>query len=248
MAEFLGRYTEAVEKLESNVSRENLLSALVLRDVIENWLRRGQVLELGSVTAILQTDTRLRALAQRAYKLRKDLVEWRRCLRPSQDTWWWFLDRILPGSIKWAERAVLYLSFGFSVLSLGVAIELARRYGGDGIGLGSLLPIAVTLLGSISLGGIVSPSFRDRLTALLEGAGCGLRWRPFAYLVILVPVILIGGLWFARSRLSAYYNHQGVSELAGMRGPRTQLSQARSYLERAVRFDPTNSVAHYNLG
>jgi len=200
------------------------------------------------VTGIVQTDERLRELDLRAYKFRKDLVEWRRSLRPSQDAWWWFLDRILPGPIKWAERAVLYLSFGFSVLSLGVAIELARRYGGDGIGLGSLLPIAVTLLGSISLGGIVSPSFRDRLTALLEGAGCGLRWRPLAYLAILIPVILIGGLWFARSRISAYYNHQGVSELAGRRSPRTQLSQARSYLERAVRFDPRNSVAHYNLG
>jgi Tfp pilus assembly protein PilF len=39
-----------------------------------------------------------------------------------------------------------------------------------------------------------------------------------------------------------------VSSLAGPRGPRTQLSEARNYLERAVRFDPTNSVAHYNLG
>ncbi|HEX7680872.1 MAG TPA: tetratricopeptide repeat protein [Thermoanaerobaculia bacterium] len=248
VAAFLDRYTEAVAKLNTDFSRENLFSTLGLRDLIENCLRRGQVQELESVTGIVQTDARLRALARGSYKLRKDLVEWRGSLRPSQDSWWWFLDRVLPGPVKWAERAVLYLSFGFSVLSLGVAIELARRYGGDGIGPGSLLPIAVTLLGSISLGGIVSPSFRDRLTAWLEGAGHGLRWRPLAYLAILIPVILIGGLWFARSRISAYYNHRGVSELSGQRGPRTQLSLARSHLERAVRFDPTNSVAHYNLG
>lgn len=243
-------YAGAVGQLKNDFCTRHLLNSLILRDALENLLRQSEIRDPLFVNKILRVDEGLCALAPRAYCLRKEIVELRRGLRPSQDAWWWYLDRILPARLKWFERVVLFLSLALFPLSLGFAIELARRYGGDGggVGLESLLPIVATILASFSVGSVVSLSFRDRLTALLEMVGCGLRWRPLVSCLILALLSTIFGLWAASPRISAFYNDQGVSKLDGQRGPHIQLSEARSVLERAVRFDPTNSVAHYNLG
>src|SRR5207253_2758241 len=119
-----------------------------------------------------------------------------------------------------------------------LALELARRYGSSGLGWESLLPIAATLLGSLSLSRMLSVSSRDRLTSLLEANGWSIRWRPFAACIVLALFGVIAALWLAQPTISTYFNRRGVSHFTRERGPQKQLSEARVDFERAVRFDP----------
>ncbi len=247
LVDVLLRYNNSVANLVTNFTPPTLLDALLLRDAIEQAAPSGNV-DSRCVNDILKTDKTLRSLPQRTfYRARKSLIEWRQSLTPPPDAWWWFLDRALPAPMKRLEGIALVSSVVLFPFSLGVAIELARLYGTDSIGILSLLPIAATFLGSFSLGGVLSLSFRDRWTEVLEEIGFGPRLRVTVTCLLFILLSLIVVLWFARPWFSKRYNDTGVSALVTQR-PRTQLSSAQMNLERAVRFDPTNPVAHYNLG
>lgn len=244
----LGRYAAGVSALTSDFSLKNLIDCLHLRDAIETCLRQDAPVNEQRVSEIIRTDKQLQSLGPRAYDLRRDLVGVRRCVRPRPDAWWWFLDHCLGKGLGWVERISLTASLILFPLSLGLALELARRYGSNGVGWESLLPIAVTLLGSLSVGGLMSIGVRDRVTSLLETNGWSIRWRPLAVCLVFTLMGLIVVLWRTQSTMSAYFNHRGISHLTQPRGPQKQLSEARIDFERAVRFDSTNAVAHYNLG
>lgn len=246
-ADLSNRYRNAIETLFRNFTTAALLDTLLSRDALEQAVLSGHV-DKRRVDDVVESDRKLRCLPRRTlHGVRKDFVEWRQSLTPALDAWWWFLDRALPAPLERLEGIVLVLSVVLFPFSLGVAIELARLYGNDSSGFVSLLPIAATFLGSFSLGGVLSLSFRDRWTALLEGIGFGPRSRIVVTCLIAFLLGIIVALWFARPWLSRHYNDVGVSALAAQR-PLIQLSAAQMNLERAVRFDPTNAVAHYNLG
>lgn len=246
LIDILMRYQKSVEGLATAFTTNALLDVLLLRDAIERTLA-GNV-DNRYVTEILKTDKALGSLPRHIFhRVRKSLIEWRRSLMPPANAWWWFLDRALSPRLERIEATVLVSSVVLFPFSLGVAIELARLYGSDSSGVVSLLPIAATFLGSFSLGGVLSLSFRNGWTGVLEEIGFGprLRFAITCFMFALLSVIV--ALWFTRPRFSKYYNDVGVSSLVTQR-PRTQLSSAQTNLERAVRFDPTNPVAHYNLG
>lgn len=225
-----------------------LLDVLLLRDAIEEVLT-GRIEERRLVDDVLRADEKLRRLPQRAFHdVRQTLAEWRQSLAPAPEAWWWFLDRVLPAPWERIERVLLLVSVVMFPFSLGVAIELARLYGGEDLGFASLLPITATFLGSLSLGGVLSLSFHDRWALFLEVLGLGARWRVAGTCVVFALLAAIVALWFARPRISRHYSAQGVSMHLTARGPKTQLSSAQVNLERAVRFDPNNIHAHYNLG
>jgi tetratricopeptide (TPR) repeat protein len=246
--ELLRRYEESVEKLQADVTASALLDVLLIRDAIEQAVTAGSADDRRCVDEILKSDNALRNLPRHAvYGVRASLIEWRQSLTPSADAWWWYLDRALPPRLERIERILLVLSVVLFPFSLGVAIELARLYGVDSGGFVTLLPIAATFLGSFSIGGVLSLNFRDRWTELLEEIGFGPRLRVSVTFLIFVLLSLIVGSWFARPWLSRHYNDAGVAERVKQR-PLTQLSSAQMDLERAVRFNPQNAVAHYNLG
>lgn len=245
--DILLRYRDSIKKLVKEFTAPALLDGLLLRDAIERTLRAGRV-DNRSISDLVDADETLRSLpTYRFHQVRRSLIEWRRSLTPPADSWWWFLDRALPAKAERFEGLALIFSVMLFPFSLGVAIELARLYGTDNIGVVSLLPIAATFLGSFSLGGVLSLSFRNRWTAVLEEIGFGPRLRVVLTCCLCALLILIVALWFARPWFSRHYNDAGVSALVTQR-PQTQLSTAQTNLERAVRFDPTNPVAHYNLG
>lgn|GEM_PF-2751912 len=243
----LQRYETAVAKVAGGCTAENLLDALLLRDSIELGVSSSALEERRYVDRILAADTALRSLPRREFRrLRRSFIGWRQSLTPSSDAWWWSLDRTLPPSWQHAEFLLLLVSVALFPFSLGAGGELARLYSAERGGFFSLLPIAATFLGSFSIGGVLSLSFRDRWTSILELAGLGPRSRVVATSLVFMLLAAIVGLWFARPMLSHYFNDAGVSALAER--PARQLSVAQLNLERAVRFDPTNRIAHYNLG
>jgi tetratricopeptide (TPR) repeat protein len=245
----LSRLELAVATLEGELSHHHLLATLLLRDAIEHELREGQVREPQLAHRILAVDERLRALAAASYRYRKQLVRWRRDLRPSHDGWWWWLDRTLSTRLAVAETVILVGALLLFPFGLQTAIDFARLYGSDDTGLQSFLLLLATLLGSLSLGSIMSLRFRDHLTTFIERVGGGVHWRPFAALaLILIPLIGIIAIRMAYPAISKRFNERGMDRLAGQEGSPIQQARARGDFERAVRFDPTNAQAHYNLG
>ena len=247
LSTLLPSYDAALDALALNFSVHGLRDVLFRRDAIEELLI-GKIEERRLVDDGLRADEKLRRLPQHElHEIRKTLAVWRQSLTPAPGAWWWFLDRALPARWERVERVLLLFSVVLFPFSLGVAIELARLLGDD-IGFASLFPITATFLGSLSLGGVLSLSFRDRWALFLEELGLSARWRVLGTCVVCALLTAIVACWFARPRISRHYNARGVSMHLTARGPQTQLSSAQLDLERAVRFDPSNIHAHYNLG
>jgi Flp pilus assembly protein TadD len=246
----LEKYRLALAQLTAGgreLELRKILTCLLTRDAVERNLR--EVLSRGGAEAaeeLVSLDVQLRALAPRLSDSAAAIADWRRSLKPPGEAWWWSPHAVLSSRVAKIETAMELLTLTLLPVSLALAIDLAGRFGSEGGSLwGALAIILPTALGSLR---IVASGFRERMAAFLTEAGLEVRrWRPAFSAVILVGLLVICLLWFARPAVSRYFNDRGVAHLADAEQPLADLAVARVHLERAVRFDPANPVAHYNL-
>jgi tetratricopeptide (TPR) repeat protein len=236
--EAVSRYVQAVHQAEKQASADLFLACLLARDAVERLL--ADLDDPAIVTEVAKADEALRRLRPRLSR-QPQLTVWRRMLKPGHQAWWWFPD--------WTERAIYLLALFSVPFSLAVAIDFARKVGGEGIGIESALPIATTALGSVSLGSLLSRGFRDRLTSGLDRQ----RWPRGTRLVISVTILALlvatALTWRLYPAMSRHYEKLGARALGTAASKASgQLDLGRIYLERAIRFDPTNTRAHYELG
>jgi Tfp pilus assembly protein PilF len=228
-------------------ARDSALSSLLARDAVEQNL--SDVIGQGGVAAaehLVGLDARLQNLAPKLAVLHRAINGWRGSLTIPTEAWWWSLHEELPTEVTRTERIMTLLTIPLFFISTAFGIDLANRFGIDG---GQLIAtLYTTLLGSISIGSLFSADFRKRLALLLSATGVRRKNLRLTLLLLIVTGLLaVWGLWFWRPAISRYYNNKGTEALGGAERQKPQLAAARRYLERAVRLDPLNALAHYNL-
>src|SRR5258708_30592251 len=158
VAHAASRYARAVHQAAKTGELEHLLASLLVRDEVERNLE--DLDHPDTVKQVAETDQLLRSLTRRlAYQ--KDLAACRRVPRPAEQAWWWFPQRqggsIVAGLVDPASLVLV-------PFSLGVAIDFAHKFGGEGGGFQRALPIAATALASVSVPAPLSPGLPDALT------------------------------------------------------------------------------------
>jgi hypothetical protein len=240
----VSRYLRSVEQAAKDDGKDGLLGCLLARDAVEAV--QGAIVDPGTALQVMAADLKLQRLRPRLARLGEELVLLRRLRRPAEEAWWWFPER---SRSLGAERGLSVAALLLVPFSLGVALDAARRYGVEGIGVESALPIAAAVLGSVSLSGVLSGGVRGGLTRWLDAVDWGRGPRLAISGAIFLLLLAICCTFRLYPRLSRHYEALGHRELEPQtRGGHPQLDLGRIHLERAVRFDPTNQVAHFELG
>jgi tetratricopeptide (TPR) repeat protein len=244
VSRYLRSVREAGEEAGEGDRDQLLLGCLLARDAVEAVQRA--IVDPQTALQVMAADLELQRLRPRLSRLGEQLVLLRRLRRPADEAWWWFPER--SQSLA-AERGLSVASLLLVPFSLGVALDAARRYGVEGIGVESALPIAAAALGSVSLSGVLSGGAGRGLTRWLDAAGWGRGCRLAISATTFLLLLAIFCSFLLYPRLSRHYEALAHRELEPQaRDGHPQLDLGRIYLERAVRFDPTNQVAHFQLG
>lgn len=234
---------ESLQKSEEPWTEDQLLTCLVARDRIACLLKDSKLDDIQVIQQILVADNTFRELAPRMTKV-KVFPRWRQSLNPSMDAWWWFPT----SSGRWDRWDWLFsgLTLVFIALTLSFVTDIATRFYQEGLDLlGALTIVFPTLLASLSVGGVLSSTIQKGISLGLERLRIHPRYRHEVLFGLTVIVwLLVFGLWSNLPVISRYYNDKGVSNLLDKR----QLASARRDFERAIKLDPANAVAHYNLG
>ncbi len=231
------RYSDAVATLnEVNgpLPAALVLACLRLRDAVGLWLEGDTPPD--AVERIAGADRALRALEPRL-KVLPEINAWREVLAPAADAWWWFPEQHQDG--MWNV-----FSLFFSAVTVTLVLEIAGRFGpGDLDLLGGVLVVLPTLLAALSAGGALSRTVGARLDAWLGMFVPGHCRRAASAGLAAVVCVLAVSAWLALPWFSGLYNDRGVAALESKR-----LAVAEVHLRRALRLDPGNARAHYNLG
>lgn len=238
-------YPRAVERLteaETLWAPSDVLHCLLLRDAVAHRYGRGELTDGSEAKAVLQADAALRALGPRLAGI-AEIAAWRERFSPPSSSWWWH-----PRSSETTQRLEALssiLPLAFAATGVAFVIDLARRFGfGTGDVLGELLVVFSLLVAALTGSSAFSPSPRRYLGMLYDLVGVRKSWRVRVTLVgaAVFCCVAVGG-WYSRPALSRWYSDRAVRALqAG------QLAEAQATLQRAVRLEPGNAIAHHNLG
>jgi tetratricopeptide (TPR) repeat protein len=246
--EVITRYCQMVEALQHTQEpwpEEQLLTCLVSRDTISHSLKAGELDDLALMRQLFVADQALRPLIPRLATIAV-IPHWRESLKPPADAWWWFPPEV-PAA-RWWNR-LDWLCNGLTLLVIAVTLsfvaDIATRFYLEGFDLVGALTIALpTLLASLSAGGIFSATIREGLNRAMQNLHFPPRYRDETrFGMALVVWLVVVGVWLNLPLISRAYNDHAVAHRA-----QGHLADARTDLERAIKLDPRNAVAHYNLG
>lgn len=237
----LERYRQAVADLAvvpGNLPVSQAVETLCLREAVERRVRSDELpLDFDSFSRLVQADAALRRLAPRLAAL-EELPTWRKAFAPAEEAWWWFPDQ--GGAGHWKSLSLL-----FGCLSVTFVIEIISRFGTGNIDLfGGAFVVLTTVLTALSAGGVLSKTLEASSRAGLSAWGVPVHRHPAVLTCIAAATLLIALVtWLSLPRISIFYNNRGAAALK-LDHP----ADAEAYLRRALRLDPNNVQAHYNLG
>jgi tetratricopeptide (TPR) repeat protein len=242
------RYCQTVEALQHTQepwTEEQLLICLSTRDAISRGLKAGELDDVGLIHQLFVADRALRALTRRLAEV-EVIPCWRDSLQPSADAWWWF-PPATPSTHWWNRLDWLFNSLTLVLLAitLSFVVDIATRFYHSGFDLvGALTIVLPTLLASLSAGGLFSSTLQEGMNRIMQRLSIHASYQHEARLGIAVVVwLLVLGVWIKLPLIARAYNDHGEANRA-----QGQLDKARTDLERAIKLDPENMVAHYNLG
>ena len=244
----LEQYHNGLTTLENSVpnfSNQAILEVLAARDVIHRTLSdENQTIPTGEqLNRLLEIDSRLEELAQPIAQV-VHMADWRKRLSPPPEAWWWILDKRL--SPHWASRLDWLwaaLTVTFLTISLGLTVDIARRFlsGGPDVysALAAIFPAVISLFAA---GGALTKAGQTALDKSLKRLPDFIR-EGARLMVALVVLIVVGLFWFQLPRIAIIYNNTGVRTFV-----RGDLTTAQYNYLRAINLDPDYHEAHYNLG
>jgi TPR repeat/Tetratricopeptide repeat len=244
----ISRYCQTVEALQHMQgpwSEEQLLTCLLSRDSISHQLKAGELDDIALIGRLFVTDQALRAMSPRMADVAV-IPRWRDSLQPPAAAWWWF-PPTAPSTGWWDRLDWLFngLTLVLLAVTLSFVADIATRFYHGGFDLvGALTIVLPTLLASLSAGGLFSSTLQEGMNRILQRLRIHARYKDevrFAIAVVMWLAVL--GMWINLPRIASAYSNRG--EAYRVHG---QLAKARRDLERAIKLDPGNAVAHYNLG
>ena len=168
--------------------------------------------------------------------------EWRQSIRPKVTSWWWCLDE-LDGDSSGLSPVCIAVAGAFLVTALALMTDVTVRLLSGGV---DLLGLTGTMAQSFIVflaGGVLTSSGRQWLSRIL-------RWRRVArksrasWTISWSAALLLLAIvsWLSLKQVSRSYSNEGAR--MQIRG---DLSGAIDSYTRALRANPNNGSAHYNL-
>jgi len=244
------RYEKAIAAIEmagKDLSVELVLDVLTARNAVQAALEDKSQPNPGRlIRAVKELDARLKTQTNYINQVTK-LAEWQAILNPPQKEWWWLLDPITPK--PWRDRFDwLWRFFSLILLtaSLAFVADISTRVlsgGPDLAGVfGVIVPTVLTLLAGQ---GTLTQNGREGIEHVLTSFKVDKSlWDEF---ICLAAGLLLGSLilfWFSMP-LIADKHYIKLGDKAYEAG---QLIVAENNYSRAIKLNPENTEAYYNLG
>jgi tetratricopeptide (TPR) repeat protein len=224
---------------------KEILTCLVTRDSIRYRLKAGNLDDMALIPRLLVADRVLRALSPRLANV-ATIAEWRKSIQPPAEAWWWFPATAL--STRWCDR-LDWLFNGLTLVVLAIAlsfvVDIATHfyYGGFDL-VGALTIVLPTLLASLSAGGLFSSTLQEGMNRAMQRLRVHAQYQNEArFALAMVVWLVVAVVWINLPHIARAYSDRGEAHRA-----QGQLAKARRDLERAIKLDPGNAMAHYNLG
>jgi Tfp pilus assembly protein PilF len=244
------RYQKAIAAIEiagKDLSVELVLDVLTARNAVQAALEDKSQPNPGRlIRAVKELDARLKIQTNYINQVTK-LAEWQAILNPPEKEWWWLLDPITPK--PWRDRFDWLWRFCSLILltaSLAFVADISTRVlsgGPDLAGVfGVIVPTVLTLLAGQ---GALTQNGREGIEYVLTSFKVDKSlWDEF---ICLAAGLLLGSLilfWFSMP-LIADKHYIKLGHNAYEAG---QLMVAENNYSRAIKLNPENTEAYYNLG
>ncbi len=260
------RYEAAIAALEAaaeKLSAEHILEVLVARDAVQAAIIDKTQANPGSlIKKVNELDVRLRKQAQ-SINQAVTLADLRSIFNPPEKDWWWLLDP--PKPLPWRDRYDWLwrgLSISFLTASLSLVVDISTRFlSGGPDTLGAFAVIIQSVLTLLAGGGALTKTGREGTEQILKSLKVPKSlWDEincsFSFLLLLImlgfrfslPLIAEG---YKELGDRAYYCERQLPDAEeGKEGEKCnrQLASAENHYSRAIKLDPDNTEAHYQLG
>jgi tetratricopeptide (TPR) repeat protein len=238
MDDFVSAYSAKLKNIEGSQSAgpQDVLAVLLARETISRTLAIGLAIEPAFLSNIQTCDRRLKDWAKSMpAAVRTQFPEWRTTLAKDGLAWWWSLDEQSGGTGRFRQVWHI-LTWAVMAIAISVLIEYVRRLSNLGPSVS-----ATVIQGLLGLAGAsaVFGFAKDRIAGL---AAARREWRGEIWLAAVLSGLAIAAS-FASPRIAAHWARVGAEE----HGARN-LTEARTHLERAVRLEPEDGLAHYGFG
>lgn len=220
-----------------------ILRCMVARDALARAIAAGDLADVRALTAVGRADDQLRAMGPRLAAA-PQLPALRASLAPAPEAWWWY-PLAVPGAGRARALAILapVAVIALNGATLALLLDISGRFfyqGFDLLGAASIILPAILALAAVD--GPLRAALGGAVGALLPPRS-DVRALVGRVLVALAALLVAAVAWGCLPTLSRAYNDWGEQ-----RAEAGELAAARQRLERAIRLDPTNRVAYYNLG
>jgi tetratricopeptide (TPR) repeat protein len=242
-SQLLTPYATALDILDKSNSPTSaqVLTVLIARDAIQE---QGIAAHLNPEAALtlIQLDNRLRQLSGKVASV--PLAEWRDSLKRTTDTWWWNLQAP-PHRLDrfdWLWNAFTLTSLTGSA---GLVMDISSKFLSVTPGLwGSFAVIGQSVLTLVTAGGV----FTDVGKRSIEQALASMGIRQYLWQETKMGLSLVLLLAMSSFRASLPQISNVLTEIAQDNRKSGELALAETDLQRAVKLDPNNAEAQYQLG
>ncbi|MBZ5725123.1 MAG: hypothetical protein LAP87_09015 [Acidobacteriia bacterium] len=236
MDDLVSAYSAMLKDIEGSQSPgpQDVLATLLAREKIGRTMATALAIEPESLSNIQACDQRLKEWAKSMPgAVRTQFPEWRTTLAKDGLAWWWSLDDQAGGTSRFRQASHV-LTWVIMAVAISVLLEYVRRLSS----IGSSVSATVTqgLLGLAGASAIFGFA-KDRIM----GSAARREWRGEIWLAAVLSVAAIAAA-VVSPQIAACWARTGASEHAAR-----NLNGARTHLERAVRLEPEDGLAHYNF-
>jgi len=242
----LNRYCETLtvlDKAAGTLTSKTIISVLIARDAVQQALTDVSHVPEDQLISLIQLDNCLKDLAGSITQT-VSLADWRASFNPPEAHWWWFLEVPDPRltHFDWLWNALTVSSL---TASLSLVVDISSRFWTTSPGvLGSLAIISQSTLTLFTVGGVLTKAGRTGIERVLWQLGI----KKYFWQGVKLGVsgcLLVGLVGFRASlpQISEFFNARGLTNYI-----HGEWSSAMSDYERALKLDPDNEEAHYNLG
>lgn len=258
----ISAYEEALDALPSKKTDDyeaSVRTILIARDAIAHRIKDAGHFEEKTHDRVVAQDRRLKEVAKVVVKTlgQNTFVDWREAHQPPETSWWWYLDERVA---KDAERAhdVEQKNAAFWIIltvlcvsgSIHLTVEITRRFIDEGgtwsATVKALLEGPLTVVHA-GLGVLAFSTFtntgREWAERLLMKLGLFEQYSfKKRFLIAAVIFILLLSFQLSLPAIARYYVERGMR----FARQRDEASAVENF-QRAIRLDPGNAQAHYNL-
>ena len=234
-------YERALQAIASTPSHEGLLAVLLIRDGVRDVLTKSESRPAETVQQVLDLDHRLRDVLMQSKDTRL-LPDYRKTLAPSDEQWWWYVDRDVTAQeekkdLIWKVGAVLLFTMT-GALALEIIKRLWTGTPDTTAFLGTLLTLVLTSSAFTVQGRELGQWFLEHVPRLKRQSHAEAKFA----MAVIAALLVLGIWWVGIPQLARYYNNKGRN-LAD-----SNLMQANRYLQRAAALIHDAPVPCYNIG